>query len=204
MNLRGSLAFALLTGVAGVFVGRYVPAREPSPKPPRTGAVMVESIYAPSTAQATPCKADRAELASTKAELAICMAYGAPPSPPERDSLTDSELEEAERVRRDIEVLQAHTEVVIVRRADHTTSIYPVGEPIPDGIIVARRFRNGEVGWYVGSGSRDDPASFRPAPPGSPLEPVIERGQDGKLYVNGKLGAPGLQHMFPGTKKKAH
>jgi hypothetical protein len=87
------------------------------------------------------------------------------------------EAEEVERVRRYRQVLREHKEVVIVRRADQTTEAYPVGDPIPDGIIVARRLPNGEMAWYTGSGSREDPASFRPVDT-SFLKPPVFRPKD--------------------------
>jgi hypothetical protein len=119
------------------------------------------------------------------------------------DALTPAqqlEAEEVESVRRFRQVLREHKEVVIVRRADNTVDAFPVGEPIPDGIIVARRLPSGEMGWYTGSGSREDPASFRPAQRGSALAPVIERAPDGTIMVNGKPGSPAVQDMFGGAK----
>jgi hypothetical protein len=202
MTIRRSLAFALAAGIGGVLIGRTTVTRDA----PR---LQVKVPHLPSTAPLAgrECKLERAELAATKAQLANCMADT--PQPAEADAPTAVETAaeaEANRVRRNHEVLRTHTEVVIVRRADHTVSVYPPNEPIPDGVIVARRLPSGEIGWYAGpdAGPRSDPAAFRPAPPGSPLaSPLIfERDTDGTIMVNGEPAAPSVQKMFGGTYKE--
>jgi hypothetical protein len=200
MTIRRSraLALALAAGIAGVLIGRTTVLRGA----PRA---QVNPPHAPFAAPLTgrECKIERAELAATKAQLAHCM--GEAPQPPEPDAPTAVETaaeEEVNRVRRNMEVLRNHPEdAVVVRRADHTVSYYAPNEPIPDGIIVARRLPGGELGFYAGpdAGPRSDPAAFRAPPPGSPLAgPVIERAPDGTIMVNGKPGAPVVQWMFGG------
>jgi hypothetical protein len=169
MTIHSTLALALAAAIAGVLIGRTTASRD-APQ------AQVEAPHAPSTAPLAgrECNVTRAELAATQAKLAHCIAD--PPQPPEPDApaADDEEAEAyAEREQRNREVLRTHPEVVIVRRADGTTSIYPPNEPIPDGIIVARRLPSGEIGWYAGpdAGPRSDPAAFWPVDRGSPLAP---------------------------------
>lgn len=171
---------AFLIGLAaGVFAGHRWQARAASTETHHADRFSPQAPLSP-----RDCTAERAELNSTKAQLAICMAYERPADAHEADKAGDAltpaqqlEAEEVERVRRYRQVLRENKEVVIVRRADQTVEAYQVGEPIPDGIIVARRLPNGEMAWYTGSGSRDDPASFRPVDT-SFLKPPVFKQKD--------------------------
>lgn len=196
MPIRNSLALvlALAVGIAGVLLGRTTVSHDApraeveAPRPPSPQAAPLDD---------RECTVEHAELAATKAQLAHCVA-GAK-EPPETDTPTaaDEEAEAAAvRDRKNREVLRNNTEVVIVRRADGTTNIYLPDEPIPDGIIVARRLPNGEMVRYAGpdAGPRSDPAAFSPAAPGSRLAPAAtERAEDGTIMVNEEPGAPVVQ-----------
>jgi hypothetical protein len=190
MTLRNSLVLALLAGIGGVLVGRAIPRDAP-------GAGTIETPpHAPLTAAPRHgCNAERAELASTKTQLAICMAFRAPPSEadtPDAPEQTE-EWSDAARVRRNREVWAAHKEFVFVRHPDGSVHYYPPNEPIHEGLIVARRLPNGEIGWYTGPGPRTDPAAFQPSP--DLVMPVIRREADGTITVNGKPGDPVLQRF---------
>jgi hypothetical protein len=191
VTLGRSLLLALAAGVVGVVIGRAT-----APNMPQSAPTLAS--YAPSNAPQAVSECSKAE-GELKTKLAICMAYARNPHAESAAPAQDEEDPE-ERERKNREVLRTHTEVVIVRRADHSVSIYPPDEPIPDGIIVARRLPSGEIGWYAGpdAGPRSDPAAFWPAEPGSPLNPVVERAPSGTIMVNGKPGAPVVQWMFGG------
>lgn len=148
-----------------------------------------------------------------KAHLALCTASAphVPAALPSAEPAAGAETESAEetleayaardgaRVRRNIEVMKAHKEVIIVRHSDHSVGVYPPDQAIDDGIIVARRLPNGEIGWYdPDAGPRTDPSAFKSAPKGSPRAlPTIERGADGLLHVDGEVADPVVQRMFP-------
>jgi hypothetical protein len=167
---------ALIVGVAVGVLGerrRHPPAVQLQQPEPHT-------IAAAPQQQSRDCTA---ELNMARVKLAICMAYQPQQTaerPAEDAALRPAqqwEAEEVESVRRYQKVLREHKEVVIVRRADNSVDAFPVGEPIPDGIIVGRRLANGEMGWYTGTGSREDPASFEPADR-SHLKPPVFRTKD--------------------------
>jgi hypothetical protein len=160
--------------IAGLAVGAIGALRW---HPPATPQQSERAIVA---AQAPPPRDCTAELNTARVKLAICMAYQ-PQSearqPGEISPAQQWEAEEVESVRRYQKVLREHKEVVVVQRADNSIDAFPVGEPIPDGIIVGRRLSSGEMGWYTGSGSREDPASFLPFDR-SHLKPPVFRTKD--------------------------
>ncbi|WP_437736410.1 hypothetical protein [Sorangium sp. So ce1335] len=224
MTMRSSILVALLAGIAGVFIGRAMP-RGTSVAEAHDSASPSSSTEASSPAAAAPtregCRAERTELASTKAQLAICMAFVAPvrktepSSVPERSERDTPELDPvdpqraptAAEIRRNRELLDSYTEAVIVQLPDGTTGVYKPEEwPTDgDGVIVARKLPSGQIGWYAGpeAGPRSDPAAFRRLELPEVAPPTIVRGADGTLTVNGKPGGPALQRMFPGTPRPA-
>jgi hypothetical protein len=135
MTIPRSLALALIagTGIVGAFIGRALPRDAPS-----TQAILSGSPAPSATPPAgDDCKAERAELASTKVELAICMAFDtrtpktAPSDVPEVPK-PDLPERESPEVRRNRELLEDDSEAVIVRRADGTIGIYKADE-LPSG-----------------------------------------------------------------------
>ncbi|WP_437304280.1 hypothetical protein [Sorangium sp. So ce388] len=224
MTNRRSIALALVTGIVGVFIGRAMP-REQSIAQALENASPVPSSTASSPSAAAPtggsCKTERNELASTKAQLGICMAFFArgpetepsdvparpEPGAPDLGSVDPQQVPSAAEIRRNRELLDSYSEAVIVQHSDGTTGVYKPDEwPIDgDGVIVARKLPGGEIGWYAGpdAGPRSDPAAFRQVDLPKMAPPVIVREPDGTLTVNGKPSAPGLQRMFPGKPKPA-
>lgn len=220
MTMRRSILFALVAGIVGIFIGRAVPRdtrvaealESPSPSP--TASLPI--VEAPTRGS---CKAERTELASTKAQLAICMAFVAPvhntePSSaherseqetPEFDPVDPQRTLSAAEIRRNRELLDSYSEAVIVQHPNGTTGVYKPEEWPTDGngVVVARKLPSGEIGWYAGpdAGPRSNPAAFRPLELPKVAPPTIARESDGTLTVNGKPGAPALQRMFPGKPK---
>lgn len=220
--MRSPLLFALLAGIVGVFIGRALP-RDTSGAAALARASPPSSPDASSPTTAAPtrdgCRAERTELASIKAQLAICMAFVAPvrktePSSvaerseqgaPELDPADPQRTPTAAEIRRNRELLDSYSEAVIVQHPDGTTGVYrPEKWPTDgDGVIVARKLPSGEIGWYAGpeAGPRSDPAAFRRLELSAVTPPTLARGSDGTLQVNGKPGGPALQRMFPGTPR---
>ena len=64
---------ALIVGVIGAVIGRGVPRGAPSVR----AATSAYSTAPTATPASLGCKAERSDLASTNARLAICMAFGA-------------------------------------------------------------------------------------------------------------------------------
>ncbi len=89
------------------------------------------------------------------------------PEPEPPASNVEPTLQEiiAEEIRSYDERLESLSEAVIVRHTNGTIGVYkPEQWDIDgDGIIVARKFKNGEIGRYAGpdAGPRSDPAAFR-------------------------------------------
>jgi hypothetical protein len=152
MNLHRSfiLAFALIAGVVGAFIARAVPRDEDPSARPITSASPTPSDAEPAVHD---CRAERTELASIKAQLAVCMALSrratkaVPPDVPEASTPDPSESPE---IRRNRELLENDSEAVIVRRADGTIGVYEPEEwPTDgDGLIIGRKFPDGSFGWY--------------------------------------------------------
>ena len=71
---RSHLVLALAAALAGLLIGRALPRAAPA-SAPVPSALSVPLAVAPAE-----CKGERAQLASTKAQLAICMAYRQPES----------------------------------------------------------------------------------------------------------------------------
>ncbi|WP_437959425.1 hypothetical protein WME76_07050 [Sorangium sp. So ce119] len=160
MTMRGSLLFALVAGIAGVFIGRAMPRGAPLAQALESAST--SSSPAPSSPIAAAptrdgCKAERTELASTKAQLAICMAFVAPvhkakpSSVPERTEHNTPAFDPADphgtptaaEIRRNRELLDSYPEAVIVQHPDGTTGVYRPEEwrNDGDGVIVARKMR---------------------------------------------------------------
>jgi hypothetical protein len=209
MTARICLVLALLAGVVGAFIGRAMPRDAPSSQ------ATPSASSAPSTAEPAgrSCKPERAELASSKAHLAICMAFAArapetePSGVPEPDAPelkpTDAQrISSSEEIRRNRKRLDSYPEAVIVQHDDGRTGVYLPDEwPIDgDGVIIARKLPSGELGWYAGpdAGPRSDPAAFRPSDPPNIPSVTWGREPDGTITVNGKPASPGVQRMFGG------
>jgi hypothetical protein len=212
MTLRRCFVFALIAGVAGAFIGRAFSRDPPSIQAaPTTSSAHLVAAHADRN-----CKAERADLAATKAQLDICIAFRArvpetkpsgasEPSEPDRPEETDSlgaHLQSAEEILQNRELLDRYPEAVIVQHHDGTTGVYKPDEwPIDgDGVIVARKLPDGTLGWYAGpdAGPRSDPAAFRPWHPPIGPRPVWGRDPDGTITINGKPASPSVQFIFGG------
>lgn len=198
-----ALALALIAGVGGALIGRAVPRSEPSAQT-SASASPTSSNIAPTS---HGCNAERAELASTRAQLAVCMAINmrpskAAPSAAPEASAPDPQNSESPVIRRNRELLEGDSEVVIVRRSDGTIGIYKADEwpSNGDGRIIGRKFPNGQIGWYSA------PAASSPADPDAGPQPnppmfrgtSIDIGPDGRLTVRGKPAPPWVERMLGG------
>jgi hypothetical protein len=168
-DMSHAVVSSFVAGISGIAIGMLI-GRAPAPRAPKP--------IAPESRMEARCKAERAELTSTKAQLAICMAYT--PHSPEVDTpaveVEDTEEAiEAARVRRNRDVMATCPDFLVVRQADGTMGLFPPDEwpSDGDGIIVARRLPSGQIGWYAGpdAGPRSDPAAFRAWFPMSRVSP---------------------------------
>jgi hypothetical protein len=144
-----ALALALIAGILGALVARAAP-RNTSSQRPITSALSAPSDTAPAV---NACNAELAELASIKLRLAACMAISmrAPNAvPPDIREAATPDPSEPPEIRRNRELLENDSEAVIVRRADGTIGVYKPEEwpSDGDGLIIGRKFPDGEIGWY--------------------------------------------------------
>jgi hypothetical protein len=177
MTSSRAFGFVIIAGagILGAFLGRAVPHGAPG--------VAADASGSPTSPGTTPagdeCEAERSALASTKAKLDSCMAINTTdpgavpsgiPSAPEPEppaSNVEAPLQEiiTEEIRSYHERLESLSEAVIVRHSNGTIRVYKPEEWAidGDGIVVARKFENGEIGRYAGpdAGPRSDPAAFR-------------------------------------------
>jgi hypothetical protein len=168
--MTGKRAFALsvTTMTIGVALGRAWGLRHEH-APARRFASESVARTAPAT---DACKGTRAELTSTRARLAVCLAYRAASreatsndasAPPLLEpSIDDEILFEMRRVRR---LIDQYPECIVVRRADGTVGVYrPDDWPIDsdDGQVIGRKFRGDEYKLYGGpdAGPPSDPSAF--------------------------------------------
>jgi hypothetical protein len=167
------LVIIIGAGILGAFIGRAVRA-VPNDAP----GVQANASAPPAPSGTTPadeeCEAERRALASTKEQLAICLTVDttdpktAPSGVPEKSepNLPASSVQELleEEIRTYQERLESLSEAVIVRHSGGTIRVYAPEEwPIDgDGLIIARKFKNGEIRDYAGpdAGPRSDPAAF--------------------------------------------
>jgi len=198
-----TLAFALIAGVLGAFIGRAVPRNVPSAQP--VASASPAPLDTASAAHA--CNAERTELTSTRAQLAVCMAlnmraFKTAPSAVPGASTPDRQNSESPEIRRNRELLGDDSEAVIVRRTDGTIGIYKPDEwPIDDdGLIIGRKYPNGQIGWYSSPVARppSDPAADRPPNPPMFRGTSIELEPDGRLTVRGKPAPPWVERMLGG------
>lgn len=212
MTIRSCLALAVIAGVVGALIGRAMPLDASS----NQATPSVSSTPLAAEPPGRNCKAERAELVTIKAHLAICMAFstrapetepsGAPevsePEALEFDPLHPQGIAKSEEIRRNRERLNSYPEAVVVQHYDGRTGVYKPDEwPIDgDGVIIARKLPSGDLGWYGGpdAGPRSDPAAFLPSdPPNTPL-PIMRREPDGTITLDGKPAADSVQFMFGG------
>ena len=190
------LALSLIAGVVGALVARAVPSNDGPGSPLITPASSVPSDAA---RLFNECNAERTELASAKLQLAVCMAVSMPapmataPDVPEASAPDPSESPEIKRNR---ELLDSDSEVVIVRRTDGTIGIYKPDEwpPEGDGVIIGRKFPDGEFGWYskpiAGSRATEGRMMFRGT--------SIDIEPDGRITVRGKPAPASVIRMLGG------
>ena len=209
MTIRSCLVLAFIAAMVGVFIGR-------SALPNGTGAKAAPKLSPPPSAApaARKCEAARAELASTKAQLAVCMVFGAPapeiePSgvPEESDTnrpepeSVDPRLPSAEDRQTYREFVDSDPGTILVQHFDGTLGVYnPDIWPIDgDGVIIARKLPDGKLGWYAGpdAGPRSDPSAFKPWEPEIP-QITWGREPDGTITINGKPASRSVQIMFGG------
>lgn len=182
MSIHRSLVLALIAGIVSAFVARAIPRYAPNTR------TVASASPAPSDAAPIDdaCKAERAELASNKAKLAICMAISmrTPKTAPSKLSETakaDPRESESPEIKRNRELLESDSEVVIVRRSDGTIGIYKLNEwsSNSDERMIGRKFPDGEFGWYARPmASTEQGVMFRGT--------SIELEPDGKLTMRGK------------------
>jgi hypothetical protein len=163
-----SVLLAVVAGAVGLVVGRVLPQGTP-------GYGTVASA-APAASAPNQCNAMRADLASARSQLVICLALGTPsaepppasPAPTAPASAPPSEgtarlLALLAEARKDGERLDRLPEAVIVRHADGTETIYRPDEHPPDGEdAYARKFPDGRIRYYAGpdAGPRSDPDAW--------------------------------------------
>jgi hypothetical protein len=207
MRIHRSLALALIagTGIGGACIGRAMPGDAPS-------AQTVASASAPSAPAGDDCKAERTALASTKAQLAICRAlstraFEAAPSDVPDVSKPDPPEFESPEIRRNRELLESHSEAMIVRHTDGTIGIYRPDEwPVDgDGLIIGRKLPDGQIGWYATpiAGPRSDPAAFRRPHHAMFLGSSIGLEPDGTITMRGKPAPPWVKRMLGGKVEPA-
>jgi hypothetical protein len=189
MSIKRAIALAFIAGILGVFVGHALP-RGASKTETTASATSTPPATAPPSHD---CKAERGELSSTKAQLAICKAYltlmrtpdaapsaansANPPiahrteSEPHKVRFEGAHLspDDAAEIIEKGRHLNTYPEAVIVRHWDGRVRVYKPDEWASDGDgeIVARKFLDGHIGWYTGpdAGPRSDPAAFQPLGP---------------------------------------
>ena len=165
---RSHVMVALVAGLVGLVAGRLLPR-------PAPGLALLGSARrsAPVMAPAD-CKADRAQLASMRTQLAICMAYRDPsePAPGSSASREPSASPDPPRegmawvaaeARRLHERDALYPEAVYVRRKDGADDIYRPNEHSPDSDdVYARKFLDGTILYYLGpdAGARSDPDAW--------------------------------------------
>lgn len=210
MTVRSCLLLALIVGVVSAFLGWTGPPN----KPTVTVAPSASSERSTAAPAEPRCKAERADLASYKVQLAICRAYGGRipdskpknnPEEPDPAPLDPKPVDPRLPSTEDIETYQqfkdSESGTLLVRHFDGTLGAYNPDEwPVEgDGDIIARKLLDGTIGWYTGpdAGPRSDPAAFQPW---EPELPTITWGRepDGTITINGKPASPAVQRMFGG------
>lgn len=144
-----ALSLALAAVILSALVAHAVP-RNTSIQRPIASALPAPLDTAPAV---NTCNAERAELASIKLRLATCIAISmrAPnAAPPDSREASTPDPSEPPEVGRNRELLENDSEAVIVRRADGTIGVYKPEEwpSDGDGLIIGRKFPDGEIGWY--------------------------------------------------------
>jgi hypothetical protein len=218
MTARSSVALILIAGVLGVLVGRTLPrdriSVQKAPSPTSASSIATPAAHS--------CQAERSTLALTKTQLTICMAFDAwapeaepsnvpqvsGPNPSAREPRGPPQIPRDEEIRRNRKLLKSYSEALIVQHDDGRTEVYKPDEwhNDGDGVIVARKFPSGDIGWYSGpdAGPRSDPSAFHTFADSSDfVEPIIETAPDGTILVNGEPADPAVQRMFGGSAKPA-
>jgi len=211
MKIHSSVAIILIAGIVGAVIGRTLLRNGPSAQPALSASSAPEAV----TPAVHGCQTARSELALTRTQLAICMAFdtrasetepsGVPqvsePEPSKFESTGLPRISRAEEIRQNRKLLKTYSEAVIVQLDDGRTGVYRPDEWSidGDGVIVARKLPSGDIGWYSGptAGPRSDPAAFRTFPDSSDVvEPIVETAPDGTILVNGEPADPVVQRMF--------
>jgi hypothetical protein len=208
MPIRSCLVFAVIAGVIGAFLGYALKhdARSVEAGPSASDA---PSAAAPAHRS---CEADHTELASTKAQLAICMSYRAPIpetgpsgvpelSKPDVQEFIDPRLPSAEDNQAWWEFKKSDAGTILVRHFDGTLGVYQPDEwpDNGDGVIWLRMLPGQVIGYYAGpdAGPRSDPSAFQPWEPEIP-QVTWGREPDGTITINGTPASPSVQRMFGG------
>ena len=153
MTISRALALVIIagTGIVGVFIGRT--ARNDAPR------VQANASVSPPPSGTTPadddCEAERAALASIKAQLATCMTIdtAAPETAPSvvpEESEPDPPAFIVEEIKSYHERLASLSEAVIVRHFSGTVRVYKPDEwpSDGDGVIIGRKFKDGRIERY--------------------------------------------------------
>lgn len=194
-----AVALALIASVVGAFIGRAIPDDDPNAQ----AAASASSRPAATVLAVDECATETAALASTNAQLAICMAFDtrdpetAPSGVPEKPEPEPSAALVAE-ARSFHDRLAGLSEAVIVQHADGAIGIYKPDEwPTDgDGLIIGRKLPDGQVGWYAGpdAGPRSDPAAFGRPKSTIVLHPAFVREADGTIRAR-RNAPPAVQRM---------
>lgn len=204
MTIRSSIALLFIAVILGAFIGRAIPFDPPNYQA-ASNASLAPSVATPASYN---CKAERAELDSTKTQLAICMAFDTPVPEPEASGASgpSKPTDPRQEIKENRRLLKVYPEAVIVQHPNGRTGVYKPDEwPIDgDGVIVARKLSSGDIAWYSGpdAGPRSDPAAFKTFS-ASPdfVEPMIETAPDGTIMVNGEPADDEVQRIFGGKLK---
>lgn len=204
MTIRSSIAIIFIAAIIGAFIGGAIPYNTPNPQA-ASSAPLAPSVATPAGYN---CKAERAELASTKTQLVICMAFDSRVPEPEASGASgpSKPTDPRQEIKENRRLLRVYPEAVIVQHPDGRTGVYKPDEwPIDgNGVIVARKLTSGDIAWYSGpdAGPRSDPGAFKTFS-ASPdfVEPIIETTPDGTIMVNGEPADQEVQRIFGGKLK---
>lgn len=161
------LLLAALLVLAGFAVGRWMPRPAASPPAIPVGEPTEPIPGAKPIADVTVDRALRNDLASTRAQLAICLAFRAPPEPDAPAPPPGPAVEMDEETARLVRTHTTNADVVLVQGELGSMRAFPPGAwPPPGGPplgsrIIARKV-DGGMERYVNGGTELIPTPDRP------------------------------------------
>jgi hypothetical protein len=149
---RPSILLAVLAGAAGLLLGRALPGR--------SGQTVAVAAPPPLAVATRSCPPSGAQLASLRAQLALCLAYApaAAPTAPAKGLVAFAEAHAADLAAWQ-EAVDRLPEAVFVRRKDGTSAVYAPDEVSPEREdVYARKLPDGHIVYYAGpeAGPRSD------------------------------------------------